>query len=109
MRCACAIGFEYSLTLKRILDYRYRCVRGEKLDNEQIVKKFETIEKKVERVIEACQSYEASNTDLKDKIQQLEEELQSRVEAEKRYQEERTLIRSKIDNLLSKLSHLPDA
>jgi septal ring factor EnvC (AmiA/AmiB activator) len=78
------------------------------LDNEQIIEQFETIEKKVERVIKAIKTYEASNRNLKDKIQHLEEELQSRVAAEKRYQEERTVIRSKIDDLLAKLDHLPD-
>ena len=79
------------------------------MDNEQIIEQFEAIEKKVERVIEACKSYEASNRDLRDKIKHLEEELQSRVAAEKRYKEERTIIRSKIDNLLAKLGRLPVA
>jgi cell division protein ZapB len=76
------------------------------LDIDQILNQFEAIEQKVERVIEVCKTYEASNLELKNKVQSLEEELHKRVEAEKRYKEERTLIRSKIDHLLAKLDDL---
>lgn len=74
------------------------------MDSNQILQRFEEIERSVERVIEVCKSYEAIHLELKRKIGKLEEELQQKVEAERRYQEERSLIRSKIDNLLDKLS-----
>ncbi len=74
------------------------------MDSNQILQRFEEIERSVERVIEVCKSYEAIHLELKHKIGKLEEELQQKVEAERRYQEERSLIRSKIDNLLDKLS-----
>jgi hypothetical protein len=80
--------------------------QGEGLDSNQILQRFEEIERNVERVIEVCQSYEAINLELKRTIRKLEEELQQKVEAERRYQEERSLIRSKIDNLLDKLGDL---
>lgn len=73
------------------------------MDSNQINRRFEEIERKIERVIEVCRSQEAINSDLKRTIGKLEEELQQKVEAERRYQEERSLIRSKIDNLLEKL------
>ena len=73
------------------------------MDSNQILQRFEEIERSVERVIEVCKSYEAIHLELKHKIGKLEEELQQKVEAERRYQEERSLIRSKIDNLLEKL------
>ena len=76
------------------------------MDIDQILNQFEAIEQKVERVIEVCKTYEASNLELKNKVQLLEEELHKRVEAEKRYKEERTLIRSKIDHLLARLDDL---
>ena len=78
------------------------------LDNEQIIKQFDEIEQKVERVIAVYKSCEEKNLELTNKIVSLEEELQNKVEAEKRYQEERTLIRSKIDNLLSRLGDLAE-
>jgi site-specific DNA-adenine methylase len=73
------------------------------LNNEEILKQFEVIEQKVERVIEICKSHEATNLELTEKIRKLEEELQSKTEAEKHYQEDRTLIRSRIDSLLRRL------
>jgi len=73
------------------------------LDNEQILRQFEAIEGKVERLIGVCKSLEATNSDLIYKIEALEKELQVKVEAENSYTEEKALIRSKIDNLLAKL------
>ena len=78
------------------------------MDNERILKHFEEIEEKVERVIKVCRSYEATNLELTKKNQKLEEELQSKVEAERRYQEEKTLIRSRIDNLIARIGNLTD-
>lgn len=73
------------------------------MDNEQILRQFEAIEGKVERLIGVCKSLEATNSDLINKIEALEKELQVKVEAENSYTEEKALIRSKIDNLLAKL------
>ena len=78
------------------------------MDNEQMIKQFDEIEQKVEKVIEVYKSCEAKNRELTNKIVSLEEELQEKAEAESRYQEERTLIRSKIDNLLSRLGDLAE-
>ena len=73
-----------------------------------MIKQFDEIEQKVERVIDVYKSCEAKNLELTNKIVSLEEELQNKVETEKRYQEERTLIRSKIDNLLARLGDLAE-
>ena len=56
------------------------------MNNEEILKQFEVIEQKVERVIEICKSHEETNLELTKKIRNLEEELQSKTEAEKHYQ-----------------------
>jgi hypothetical protein len=76
------------------------------LDNVLILRHFEEIEQKVDRLIEVCKSQEATNLELKNKIKSLEEELQGKVEAESNYAEEKILIRSKIDGLLAKLDEI---
>jgi hypothetical protein len=76
------------------------------LDNVFILKQFEEIEQKVEKLIETCNALEATNLDQKNKIKSLEEEIQGKVEAERSYAEEKALIRSKIDGLLVKLDEV---
>ena len=73
------------------------------MDNIFILKQFEEIEQRVEKLIGICNALEATNLDQKNKIKSLEEEIQGKVEAEKSYAEEKALIRSKIDGLLVKL------
>ena len=76
------------------------------MENEFILKQFEDIEQRVERLIETCNALEATNLELKNKIKSLEEEIQGKVEAERSYAEEKALIRSKIDSLLVKLDEV---
>jgi CHASE3 domain sensor protein len=76
------------------------------LDNEFILKQFEEIEQKVEKLIELCNSLEVTNLEQKNKIRSLEEEIQGKVEAERSFAEEKALIRSKIDGLLVKLDEV---
>lgn len=78
------------------------------MDNEEVIWQFEEIEHKVERVIEACKSHEATNLELINKIERLEEELQKKTEAENKYLEERALIRTKIDSLLVRLEDIAE-
>ena len=73
------------------------------LDNEFILKQFEEIERRVEKLIDICNALEATNLEQKNKIKSLEEEIQGKVEAQRSYAEEKALIRSKIDGLLVKL------
>jgi hypothetical protein len=73
------------------------------LESQFILKQFEEIEKKIERLIEFRKSHEETNLELENKIKGLEEELQGKIEAEKKYAQEKALIRSKIDNLLVRL------
>jgi predicted ribosome quality control (RQC) complex YloA/Tae2 family protein len=76
------------------------------LTNEFVLKQFDEIEQKVERLIEICNALEATNLEQKNKIKSLEEEIQGKVEAERSYAEEKALIRSKIDGLLVKLDEV---
>ena len=76
------------------------------MDNEYILRQFEEIEKKVEKLVDAYKSLEASNLELTNNIKRLKEEVQSKVEAENNYAEEKALIRSKIDSLLIRLEDI---
>lgn len=76
------------------------------MDNEYILRQFEEIEKKIEKLVDAYKSLEASNLELTNKIKRLKEELQNKVEAENNYAEEKALIRSKIDSLLIRLEDI---
>jgi cell division protein ZapB len=78
------------------------------LENGEVIRQFEEIEHKVERVIEACKSHEATNLELINKIERLEEEIQQKTEAENKFLEERALIRSKIDSLLVRLEDIAE-
>jgi len=79
------------------------------LDNELILRQFDEIENKLERVVAVCKSYEAINLELNSKIVKLEGELKGKIETETSYSLERDIIRSKIDNLLSKLDGITEA
>ena len=79
------------------------------MDNEKILRQFDEIEQKVEKLIDVCKSLEATNLELNNKVEKLEQELQAKLETENNYQEERALIRSKIDSLLVRLEDITDA
>jgi protein-arginine kinase activator protein McsA len=78
------------------------------LDNEFILRQFEEIEKKVEKLININKSLEETNLESRNKIKRLEEELQSKVDAETNYTQEKALIRSKIDSLLVRLEDIAE-
>ncbi len=78
------------------------------MDNDQIWRQFEEIERKVDKLIAECAEREATNLELSNKIERLEEELQARIEAENGHREDKALIRSKIDGLLSKLEDISE-
>ncbi len=74
------------------------------LDKELILKQFDEIEQKVEKIIGICRSLENTNLELRDKIESLENHLKEKDQAEKNYIKEKDLIRTKIDGLLVKLN-----
>lgn len=76
------------------------------MDDHRILKQFETIEAKVEQLIDVCRAKESANIQLTHKIEQLQEELQKKAEAENHYKAEREEIRSRIDHLLSRLEDI---
>ncbi|MGD2030402.1 MAG: hypothetical protein PVG86_10765 [Desulfobacterales bacterium] len=78
------------------------------MDNEFILRQFEEIEKKVEKLIDINKSLEATNLESRNKIKRLEEELQGKVDAETHYTQEKALIRSKIDSLLVRLEDITE-
>lgn len=78
------------------------------MDNETILRQFEEIEQKVEKLIKVCQSLEDEKAELTHKVERLENELQSKLDIEKQYSEEKDLIRSKIDGLLARLQEISE-
>ena len=79
------------------------------MDNEHILKQFEEIENRVEKLIKACQTLEAANTELTQKVGRLEADLQNKTEQEDRQTEVKALIRTKIDNLMERLEGFTEA
>ena len=79
------------------------------MDNELILRQFEKVEEKVEKLIADRKALETTNSELTNKVDSLEEELQRRVEVEKKLSDERVLIRTKIDGLLAKFDDLSDS
>ncbi|MGD9082640.1 MAG: hypothetical protein PVJ50_11355 [Desulfobacterales bacterium] len=78
------------------------------MENEFILRQFEEIEKKVEKLIDVNKSLEVTNLEHSNKIKRLEEELQGKVDAENKYTQEKNLIRSKIDSLLVRLEDIAE-
>lgn len=102
-----ASGINLDFQLVESLYYMYS-VRGEKLDNEYILKQFEEIEQKVDKLIDVCKSLETTNSELRNKVKRLEGELQGKVEAESNFEKERALVRSKIDGLLARMRDITE-
>jgi len=79
------------------------------LDNDTILKQFEEIEKRVERLIGACQTLKAANAELNEKVGRLEAELLEKNQEEGKNTEIKALIRTKIDNLMERLEGVAEA
>ncbi len=79
------------------------------MDDENILKQFETIEARLEALIQICREKENQNRELIARVDNLEEELRTKVEAEQKISEEKTLIRSRVDNLLKRLDDITGA
>ncbi|MEE8480310.1 MAG: hypothetical protein V3T59_03615 [Desulfobacterales bacterium] len=79
------------------------------MEVEVILKQFDEIEKKVERLIGVNKSLKKNNIVLKGKIEQFEQELQVKVEAENHQTEIKDLIRSKIEGLMVRLDGITEA
>ena len=79
------------------------------MDNDLILRQFDDIEQKVDRLIGVCKTLEAQKSELAATVAKLEAELQQKVEEEKQFEAEKTLIRSKIDSLLSRLEDISES
>jgi len=74
------------------------------LDNQVLLKQFEEIEGKIERLIGAYRTLESENAELKNKIERLEGELQGKAVQEAQFSQERDQIRDRVGNLLARLA-----
>ena len=72
------------------------------MDTDFIIKQFEEIEKKVQKLINNIKRLEEIKLELEYKIEATEKELQEKASTESRYIEERELIGLKIGDVLEK-------
>jgi len=76
------------------------------LDDQGLIYQFETIEKRLDELIQICKDKDKQNKELILRVEKLEEELRTKVEAEQRYAEEKALVRSRVDQLLMRLEEI---
>lgn len=76
------------------------------MEHQELLRQFEAIEEKVQRLIEVCKSLESTNLELSEIIERLETELREKTEAEQSVTEERAQIRSRVESLLGKLADI---
>ena len=76
------------------------------MDDRSLINQFQTIESRLDALIQICKEKDNLNKELSLRIEKLEEELRTRIEAEHRYAEEKALIRGKVDQLLKRLDEV---
>ncbi len=79
------------------------------MDDQSLINQFETIETRLDALIQLCKDKDTLNKELNLRIEKLEEELRTKVEAEQRYTEEKALIRARVDQLLNRLEEIAKA
>ncbi len=75
------------------------------METDEVMLQLDTLQERVEHLIERCHTLERDNTDLRTKVQHLESELDQKVETENQFIRQKTQIRSRIDSLLAKLNN----
>jgi cell division protein ZapB len=76
------------------------------VDDQGLIVQFETIETRLDALIQICKDKDNQNKELILRIEKLEEELRTKVEAEHKYAEEKALIRARVDQLLMRLEEI---
>jgi len=79
------------------------------VDDRSLIDQFQTIEARLDALIQICKEKDNLNKELSLRIEKLEEELRTKAEAEQRYTQEKALIRSKVDQLLMRLDEVAKA
>ncbi len=74
------------------------------MNNELLIKQFDEIESKVERVLGVLQTIEAEKVELKQKVKSLEETLSQKEAAESHFVDEKRQVRERVEGLLNKLN-----
>ena len=70
------------------------------MNSETIIRQFDEIETKVEKVVSALQTFKSENAELKQQIEGLEETLRIKEEAENHFAEEKRQIRGGTDSTI---------
>lgn len=76
------------------------------MDDQSLLNQFETIEKRLDVLIQTCKDKDNQNKELILRVEKLEEELRTKVKAEQKYAEEKAQVRSRVDQLLMRLEEI---
>ena len=76
------------------------------MDDQSLLNQFETIEKRLDALIQICKDKDNQNKELILRVEKLEEELRTKVKAEQKYAEEKAQVRSRVDQLLTRLDDI---
>ena len=79
------------------------------MDDQSLIVQFETIETRLDALIQICKDKDNQNKELIRRIEKLEEELRKKIEAEQRIEDEKAQIRSRVDHLLKRLEDITGA
>ncbi len=79
------------------------------MDDRSLINQFQTIESRLDALIQVCKEKDNLNKEMRLRIEKLEEELRTKIEAEQKYAEEKALIRSKVDQLIKRLDEVAKA
>lgn len=79
------------------------------MDDRSLIDQFQTIEARLDALIQICKEKDNLNKELSLRIEKLEEELRTKAEAEQRFTQEKAMIRSKVDQLLTRLDEVAKA
>ena len=74
------------------------------MDKETVLRQFDDLEAKIEKLIETCGRLEAVKAELENRNRELEQQLLEKAEIEQQHEELKALIRGKIDGLMGRLS-----
>ncbi len=74
------------------------------MDKETVLRQFDDLEAKIEKLIETCKRLEAEKDELANKNKELEQQLLEVAGLQQRHEELKALIRSKIDGLMDRLT-----
>ncbi|NOY70130.1 MAG: hypothetical protein GXP53_11725 [Deltaproteobacteria bacterium] len=76
------------------------------METDEVMLQFDDLERKINNLIERCNTAEAAGSELTIRIEKLESELQAKEDMLNRYSQQKVQVRSKIGDLLTRLNNI---